>query len=145
MKTKSPSVIKRDMKRMFLYSLKKKEEFFRKVKLLILKQMSYQTLPSIDISPKRISLSMIMLPPTSIPPTTSSSSFVNPLTKTLDAANHKYHDPRTKPRPPDLLQCTVCMKIFETRDDQRWHYENKHGREDCRLLKLMIVLVITCD
>ena len=39
---------------------------------------------------------------------------------------------------PDVSQCSNCEKVLCTIDDYKWHYETKHGREDCRLLKSML-------
>ena len=45
---------------------------------------------------------------------------------------------RNQFKSPDTPQCKDCHKVFETRDDFKWHCENKHGREDCRILKSML-------
>ena len=39
---------------------------------------------------------------------------------------------------PNVSQCSNCEKVLWTIDDYKWHYETKHGREDCRLLKSML-------
>ena len=38
----------------------------------------------------------------------------------------------------DYSLCNMCQKVLETIDDYKWHYETKHGREDCRLLRSML-------
>ena len=44
-----------------------------------------------------------------------------------------------QPRPTsDLLQCSLCLKIFETNDDQAFHNQTKLCREDCAILKSML-------
>ena len=40
----------------------------------------------------------------------------------------------------DLPECPKCDKVFETRDDMKWHYENKYGREDCIILQKMKIV-----
>ena len=38
---------------------------------------------------------------------------------------------------PMQSRCNFCQKELKTREDYRWHFETKHGREDCRILKSM--------
>ena len=40
---------------------------------------------------------------------------------------------------PDMSQqCNMCQKELLTMDDYKWHFETKHGREDCRILRSML-------
>ena len=36
------------------------------------------------------------------------------------------------------IQCSNCIKVLETQDDVKWHYETKIGREDCSILRSML-------
>ena len=38
----------------------------------------------------------------------------------------------------DVIKCTTCMKVLETEDDIKWHFETKIGREDYSILKSML-------
>lgn len=39
----------------------------------------------------------------------------------------------------DLSVCNNCQKTLLTIDDYKWHFETKHGREDCRILRSMML------
>ena len=38
----------------------------------------------------------------------------------------------------EVSHCSNSQKVLRTIDDYKWHYETKHGREDCRLLRSML-------
>ena len=54
----------------------------------------------------------------------------------LSTINWPQHD-QSRPT-SDLLQSSLCLKIFETNDDQAFHNQTKLGREDCAILKSML-------
>jgi hypothetical protein len=54
----------------------------------------------------------------------------------LSTINWPQHD-QSRPT-SDLLQCSLCLKIFETNEDQAFHNHTKLGREDCAILKSML-------
>ena len=50
----------------------------------------------------------------------------------LDGIIASISDDPTKP-----YQCNSCFKELITREDFKWHFETRIGREDCRILKSM--------
>ena len=120
---------------------------------------------SVDICPPSLSpmLTISVLPSISIPPnpTTNEPSFSrqpavplpssNPIKSnylTLEDAKQQMRDfnRRTKPplAPDPGLKCNECDKTFDTRDDMKWHQENKFGREDCIILQKMMLSNYLC-
>ena len=62
------------------------------------------------------------------------------LAKEQKALNFNQQQMLTKPQhSPDLLRCQECEKIFETKEDMKWHQQNKYGREDCIILQKMML------
>ena len=48
------------------------------------------------------------------------------------------HQLSPKKSAPDPLQCKMCQRLFETKDDFTYHNETQLGREDCLILKSML-------
>ena len=99
--------------------------------------LTISVLPSVSISPNPMNhLQPEKLSLSKQPSVYKPSS--NPGYLTLDLARQQAM--LTKPHPaPDLLTCRECENIFETRDDMKWHQENKYGCEDCIILQKMML------
>ena len=96
--------------------------------------LAVSVLPSVSISPYPMNLKPQVSKPSSNPS--------QPYYLTLDVAKQHFNQQQKLTRPhhtPDLLRCQECEKIFETKEDMKWHQENKYGREDCIILQKMML------
>ena len=111
--------------------------------------LTISVLESISISPNSLCIPTCEAPlsrqPYKIPSNPSQSGYL-----TLDVAkqlreNFNQQPLLTRPQPaPNLLQCIECENTFQTKDDMRWHQENKFGREDCVILQKMMLSEYLC-
>ena len=168
MSHKSPSKVLRNVKRITKFLAKKAAEkkpltlqklpeidIPPRIKILTLSQ---ETNVSILPSPPRVlSFSKPVL--TDIPPETPKQCIpYPPTTKRIFPSNHHITKLQTIPNIPahpapalgrripqldgvvdqENVECSNCMKVLETQDDVKWHYETKIGREDCSILRSML-------
>ena len=99
--------------------------------------LTVSVLPSVSISP--YPMNDILTKSQASKPSSNPSQ---PCYLTLDAAKQHFNQQQKLTRPhltPDLLICHECEKFFETKEDMKWHQENKYGREDCIILQKMML------
>ena len=90
----------------------------------------------ISIRPKKPCLSLVRLHCTDIPPTQPTPGHFPHSLK--DVSLRSQPPPRSSKLPTQQTYCTSCHKIFETKDDEKYHQETQYGREDCYLLRSML-------
>ena len=125
-------------------------------------ELSQVECASVDISPQSLSpmLTISVLPSITISPNLTTNAFSRPSVPlpssnpsklnylTLEDAKQHMRDFNqiTQPQhaPEGRLKCNECDKIFESRDDMKWHQENKFGREDCIIIQKMMLSKYLC-
>ena len=87
----------------------------------------------ISIHPKKPCLSHVQVHSTDIPPTqpVSAQHFPHSL---KDVSLRSQPPPRSSQLPNKQTYCTAGHKIFENKDDEKYHQETQYGREDCYIL-----------
>ena len=91
----------------------------------------------ISIHPKKPCLSHVQVHSTDIPPTQPIPAQHLPHSL-KDVSLRSQPPPQSSQLPNKQTYCTACHKIFETKNDEKYHQETQYGREDCYLLRSML-------
>ena len=103
--------------------------------------LAFSRITSIDIppdikTPKKHCLSLKCVERTDIPPADQNPALPSSL---KDVSLRNQPSPQSSILLNDQRYCTTCQKIFSTKDDEVYHQETQYGREDCYLLRSMLL------